>query len=219
MQLKMKDLMLQTSESKSTILYYVKEGLLPEPSKPKPNVHLYDQSCVQIIKFIKYLQHNFSYSIAEIQTIFQDNHFDFDGSFEMMVRSLELISGGRENIWYTKSDFLKLVAMDEKTLKSYQEKGYLFERAKGFSVKEVEIAEILERAKAFGLDFTLFDAYVTDAKFLASKENDVGASLLKENDESHNSRYELLFDLILKFKPYIFNMHTVQAHQKNIQKD
>ena len=219
MQLKMKDLMLQTSESKSTILYYVKEGLLPEPSKPKPNVHLYDQSCVQIIKFIKYLQHNFSYSIAEIQTIFQDNHFDFDGSFEMMVRSLELISGGRENIWYTKSDFLKLVAMDEKTLKSYQEKGYLFERAKGFSVKEVEIAEILERAKAFGLDFTLLDAYVTDAKFLASKENDVGSSLLKEKEESHNSRYELLFDLILKFKPYIFNMHTVQAHQKNIQKD
>ena len=219
MQLKMKDLMLQTSESKSTILYYVKEGLLPEPSKPKPNVHLYDQSCVQIIKFIKYLQHNFSYSISEIQTIFQDNHFDFDGSFEMMVRSLELISGGRENIWYTKSDFLKLVAMDEKTLKSYQEKGYLFERAKGFSVKEVEIAEILERAKAFGLDFTLLDAYVTDAKFLASKENDVGSSLLKEKEESHNSRYELLFDLILKFKPYIFNMHTVQAHQKNIQKD
>ena len=219
MQLKMKDLMLQTSESKSTILYYVKEGLLPDPSKPKPNVHLYDQSCVQIIKFIKYLQHNFSYSISEIQTIFQDNHFDFDGSFEMMVRSLELISGGRENIWYTKSDFLKLVAMDEKTLKSYQEKGYLFERAKGFSVKEVEIAEILERAKAFGLDFTLLDAYVTDAKFLASKENDVGSSLLKEKEESHNSRYELLFDLILKFKPYIFNMHTVQAHQKNIQKD
>ena len=219
MPLKMKDLMLQTSENKSTILYYVKEGLLPEPSKPKPNVHLYDESCVQIIKFIKYLQHNFSYSIAEIKTIFQDNHFDFDGSFEVMVRSLELISGGRENIWYKKSDFLKLVAMDEKTLKSYQEKGYLFERAKGFSVKEVEIAEILERAKAFGLDFTLLDAYVTDAKFLASKENDVGSSLLKDNEESHNSRYELLFDLILKFKPYIFNMHTVQAHQKNIQKD
>ena len=219
MQIKMKDLMLQTSESKSTILYYVKEGLLPEPSKPKPNVHLYDESCVQIIKFIKYLQHNFSYTIAEIQTIFKDNHFDFDGSFEMMVRSLELISGGRENIWYKKSDFLKLVAMDEKTLKYYQEKGYLFERAKGFSVKEVEMAEILERAKEFGLDFTLLDAYVTDAKFLASKENDVGSTLLKENEESHNSRYELLFDLILKFKPYIFNMHTVQAHQKNIQKD
>jgi len=219
MSLKMKDLMLQTSESKSTILYYIKEGLLPEPSKPKPNVHLYDESCVQIIKFIKYLQHNFSYSIAEIQRIFQDNHFDFDGSFEMMVRSLELISGGRENVWYSKDDFLELVTMEEKTLRAYQKKGYLFERLKGYSGKEVEMAEILERSKAFGLDFTLLDDYVEDAKALAKKENEVGSLLLEDNGETHNSRYELLFDLILKLKPYIFNMHTVQTHQNNIQKD
>ena len=84
MLLKMKDLMSQSDESKSTILYYIKEGLLPEPSKPKTNVHLYDPSCIQILKFIKYLQHNFSYSIAEIKNIFQNNHFDFDGSFDMM---------------------------------------------------------------------------------------------------------------------------------------
>ena len=92
---KMKELMALSDESKSTILFYIKEGLLPEPQKPKPNVHLYDESCVQILKFIKYLQHNFSYSISEIQNIFKDNNFDLDGSFEMMVRSLELISGGR----------------------------------------------------------------------------------------------------------------------------
>jgi len=219
MELKMKELMLQTGESKSTILYYVKEGLLPEPSKPKPNVHLYDESCVQILRFIKYLQHNFSYSIAEIQSIFKDNHFDFDGSFETMVRSLELISGGRANSWYNKEDFLEYAEIDEQTLKSYQEKGYLFKREKGFSTKELEIAEILERAKALGLDFTLLDDYVTDAKVLAQKENYVGAQLLKNADETHNRRYELLFDLILKLKPYLFNMHTVQAHQRNISKD
>lgn len=218
MSLKMKDLSLQTNESKSTILYYIKEGLLPQPSKPKPNVHLYDESCIQIIKFIKYLQHNFSYSIAEIKNLFKENNFDFDGSFEMMVRSLELISGGKENQWYSKQDFLKLVTMDEKKLKVYQKKGYLFERAKGFSSKEVEIAEILERASDLGLDFDLLDAYVDDAKILAEKENDIGAALLKGNEESHNTRYELLFDLILTLKPYIFNMHTVQAHKKNISK-
>lgn len=216
MQLKMKELMLQTGESKSTILYYIKEGLLPEPSKPKPNVHLYDISCVQILKLIKYLQHNFSYSIAEIQSIFKDNSFDFDGSFEVMVRSLEVISGGRENVWHKKSDFLKLVAMDDKTLKSYQAKGYLFERAKGFSSKEVEIAEILNRAKRLGLDFALLDAYVDDAEVLAAKENKIGSSLLESGEKTHNERYELLFDLILKLKPYIFNMHTVKVHQNNI---
>jgi DNA-binding transcriptional MerR regulator len=216
---KMKELMALSDESKSTILYYIKEGLLPEPSKPKPNVHLYDESCVQILKFIKYLQHNFSYSIAEIQSIFKDNNFDLDGSFEMMVRSLELISGGRDNKWYTKKEFLVLLSMSEKKLKEYQDKGYLFERAKGFSSKEIEIAEILERAESLGLDCSLLDAYVSDAKVLAQKENSVGSELLKDDAQTHNARYELLFDLILTLKPYIFNMHTVQAHQKNMTKD
>jgi DNA-binding transcriptional MerR regulator len=219
MALKMKELMALSDESKSTILFYIKEGLLPEPQKPKPNVHLYDESCVQILKFIKYLQHNFSYSILEIKSIFYDNHFDFDGSFEMMVRSLELISGGRDNQWYTQKQFLSLLKMDEKKLKEYQEKGYLFERAKGFSSKEVEIAEILERTVSLGLDCSLLDAYVKDAKVLAQKENEVGSTLLKDDKESHNTRYELLFDLILTLKPYIFNMHTVQTHKNIIKKD
>jgi len=216
---KMKELMALSDESKSTILFYIKEGLLPEPQKPKPNVHLYDESCVQILKFIKYLQHNFSYSISEIKNIFQDNNFDFDGSFEMMVRSLELISGGRDNQWYTQKEFLSLLNMDEKKLKEYQDKGYLFERAKGFSSKEVEIAEILERAASLGLDCSLLDAYVADAKVLAKKENDVGSKLLKDNNQSHDARYELLFDLVLTLKPYIFNMHTVETHKNIIQKD
>lgn len=219
MALKMKELMALSDESKSTILYYIKEGLLPAPSKPKPNVHLYDESCVQILKFIKYLQHNFSYSIAEIKSIFENNQFDFDGSFEMMVRSLELISGGRDNTWYDKKAFLSLLSMDEKKLKSYQDKGYLFERAKGFSAKEVEIAEILERAESLGLDCALLDAYVSDAKVLAQKENDIGSKLLQDDSDSHDARYELLFDLVLTLKPYIFNMHTVQTHQNIIKKD
>ena len=219
MALKMKDLMAQSDESKSTILYYIKEGLLPEPQKPKPNLHLYDESCVQILKFIKYLQHNFSYSIAEIKNIFKDNNFDFDDSFEMMVRSLELISGGRDNQWYSKKEFLTLLSIDEKRLKMYQDKGYLFERSKGYSSKEVEVAEILERAEDLGLDCSLLDAYVADAKVLASKENEVGSKLLKDELETHNARYELLFDLVLTLKPYIFNLHTVQAHQNNINKD
>ena len=217
MSLKMKDLMLQTNESKSTILYYLKEGLLPEPNKPKPNVHLYDESCIQIIKFIKYLQHNFSYSLGEIQSIFQENKFDFDSSFEMMVSSLELISGGRDSVWHSRDDFLALTEIEEEQLSSYEKKGYLFERTQGYSSKEIEVVEILKRADSLGLDCSLLDAYVTDAKKLGKRENEIGAKLLAHSQESHNRRYELLFDLVLTLKPYIFNMHTVQAHHHNIQ--
>ncbi len=216
---KMKELMALSKESKSTILYYVKEGLLPEPQKPKPNVHLYDESCVQILKFIKYLQHTFSYSIAEIKRIFADNKFDFDSSFEMMVRSLELVSGGHEGQWYTRQAFLDRLGMEEKQLQDFQQKGYLFEREKGFSDKELEIAEIVLRADALGLDCSLLDAYVADAKALAKKENEVGSKLLKDDTQSHDARYELLFDLVLTLKPYIFNMHTVETHKKHIVKE
>ena len=37
MSIKMAELMKRTGETRSTLLFYVKEGLLQEPSKPKPN--------------------------------------------------------------------------------------------------------------------------------------------------------------------------------------
>ena len=50
--LKMNDLVKLSQTPKSTVLYYVKEGLLPEPVKDKPNFHLYDEHCVKLLSFI-----------------------------------------------------------------------------------------------------------------------------------------------------------------------
>ena len=56
--LKMNDLVKFSQTPKSTILYYVKEGLLPEPVKDKPNFHLYDERfhkskiCLPILNLI-----------------------------------------------------------------------------------------------------------------------------------------------------------------------
>ena len=54
---------------KSTVLYYVKEGLLPEPVKDKPNFHLHDEHCVKLLSFIKYLQSNFNATISQIKAL------------------------------------------------------------------------------------------------------------------------------------------------------
>ena len=209
----MKELVELTGESKSTILYYVKEGLLPEPKKPKPNVHLYDESCVNIIKFIKYLQKKFSYSISEIHKIFENNRFDFDNSFESLIQSIELI-GTNSDKTYSKEEFLELAGINEQELNSFIESGYLIQSH--YTDKELEAVAILKRAKEANLDFSLIDAYVKCAKELATLENEVGYNLLKDDTKSHNRRYELLFDLILNLKPYIFNGYTVKEHQKRI---
>jgi len=214
MALKMKELMQLTGESKSTVLYYVKEGLLPEPEKPKPNVHLYDEECVQIIKFIKYLQSNLSYSIAQIQTILQLNNFNFDSSFEILIHSLEHLSGIKSSNRYSEQELLKLVDLTSEELEEYKAKGYVYERFDGYTDKEIEVIHLLQRVKQTGFDESLLKQYVDAATQLAQQEYQTGAALLNNSDNQVNQNYRLIFDLILMFKPYVFNMLTIREHQR-----
>ncbi len=217
MSLKMKHLMEQTGESKSTILFYVKEGLLPEPEKPKPNLHLYDESCINIIKFIKYLQNQFSYSIAQIQAIFKENKFNFSDDFSMMLRSLQMMSGSSDGKWYNDDDFLELSELSLKELEDYLKRGLLFRQEHGFSTQELKLVEVFKRAKTLGLDEKLFDAYVKSARELAKIEYALGSEMLESDKSLNNEHYELLFDSILTLKPYLFNMHTMQEHKKQME--
>ena len=213
----MKHLMEATGESKSTILFYVKEGLLPEPQKPKPNLHLYDESCINIIKFIKYLQTQFSYSIAQIKSIFQENNFTFSDDFSMMLRSLELMSANPDGKWYNDDEFLELCKLTQQELDNYLKRGLLFRQEQGFSSKELKLVDIFKRAESLGLDAKLFDAYVKSAQELAKIEYALGSEMLENDKTLNNEHYELIFDSILTLKPYIFNMHTMQEHKKQME--
>ena len=218
MPLKMKNLMELTGESKSTILFYVKEGLLPKPDKPKPNLHLYDESCINIIKFIKYLQNQFSYTIAQIKAVFSENRFDFGDDFSMMLKSLQIMAGSGDAKWYSLDDFLELSGLSGDELQDYKDRGLIFKQEQGFSSQELRLVDIFKRAKELGLDERLFDEYVTSAKAIAKIEYRLGADMLECDESRHNEHYELLFDSILTLKPYLFNMHTMQEHQKQMEK-
>jgi len=217
MALKMKHLMEQTGESKSTILFYVKEGLLPEPEKPKPNLHLYDESSINILKFIKYLQNQLSYTIAQIKTIFSENNFSFSDDFSMMLRSLEMMAGSPNSRWYNDEDFLRLSQLSQNELDEYLKNGWLFRQEHGFSDKELKLVNLFKRAKSLGLERKLFDSYVKSAQKMAEIEYKLGSELLESDKSKNNEHYELLFDSILTLKPYIFNMHTMQEHQKQME--
>jgi DNA-binding transcriptional MerR regulator len=217
MALKMKHLMEQTGESKSTILFYIKEGLLPEPEKPKTNLHLYDDSCINLLKFIKYLQNQLSYTIAQIKTIFSKNNFSFSDDFSMMLRSLEVMAGSPNNQWYSDTEFLVLSQLKQEELDIYLDNGWLFRQKQGFSDKELKLVLLFKRAKALNLNKKLFDSYVKSAQIMAEIEYQLGSDLLESDKSRNNEHYELLFDSILTLKPYIFNMHTMQEHQKKME--
>ena len=114
MSIKMAELTELSKTSKSTILYYIKEGLLPQPQKPKPNVHLYDDSAISILQFIRYKKDTLHYSITEIKSIIQDNKIDFKNESETVINYLIAISGqNREE--EIKEIFLMLMKKKQKS--------------------------------------------------------------------------------------------------------
>ncbi len=67
--LKMKDLEAQTGVSREAIHFYLREGLLPEPERPKHNVAFYSAEHVARIRAIKRLQQERSLSLGAIKTM------------------------------------------------------------------------------------------------------------------------------------------------------
>lgn len=74
--LKMKDLEAQTGVSREAIHFYLREGLLPEPNRPKRNVAHYSDEHVVRIRAIKQLQQDRALSLEAIKRILSD--FDYD---------------------------------------------------------------------------------------------------------------------------------------------
>ncbi len=121
MSLKMATLVQKSGLSKSTILYYIKEGLLPEPQKPKPNLHLYDEKSLSILEFIKYLQEHLHYSISEIKTILEDQRIDFENDSQIVINYLSALSGEEKEEQISQiRDQAKEYGIDPALIKAYE---------------------------------------------------------------------------------------------------
>ncbi len=214
MAIKMNELVKLTDTPKSTILFYVKEGLLAQPQKPKPNLHLYDESCIEIIKFIKYLQHNFGSSINEIKSIVNGGNFNFERGFEAILETLSMIMGSAHQSTYTESYICEQYKITLKKLEYYLEEGLLFKRDGLFTVKELEILEILLNLERIGIEMKVMQTYVDHARELAKFEVDYTKKFLIKT-QNKNEAVKALFDTTLILKPYLFNMHTLKSYQES----
>jgi DNA-binding transcriptional MerR regulator len=91
--LKMKDLETLTGVSREAIHFYLREGLLPEPERPKRNVAFYSDEHVVRIRAIKQLQAERGLPLHAIKPLL--DRFDYDavqtqddlGRFELTVQS------------------------------------------------------------------------------------------------------------------------------------
>mgnify|MGYP002713129602 CR=1 FL=1 len=212
MSIKMAELMKRTGETKSTLLYYVKEGLLQEPSKPKPNVHLYSDESVQRVHLIKTLQNQLHYSITQIKHVFEVNSFDFENGVEEIVQKLDIFTGVKEPNFKTIQDATKVYNLDEKTILKYEKAGVIEINNGYFNDSTWKILQILSDLSTCSKSDELLAKYVSTAKELAVLEFELGAQLV-DSDVTNNAQ-ELFLDTLLSLKPYIFNLQTKHEHKR-----
>lgn len=67
--MKMKELERVTGMGRETIRYYIREGLLPEPERPKKNVAIYGKAHIKRLELIKRLQQERYLPLSVIKTI------------------------------------------------------------------------------------------------------------------------------------------------------
>lgn len=208
--IKMNDLVKLTNTPKSTILYYIKEGILPQPYKDKPNFHLYDESNITLLEFIKYLQSHFNASITQIKYLFAQPDFDKKIPYESLIHFLPFIVTS-DNTCFRLEELCDELKLSEQMIKKYQEKGLLNPNSSSYTEKDREVLSILSQCNETELN--LIQTYIDVAKKLAQFEINMTLDGLT-NSNQKDEKLKHLFNILLILKPYIFNMETFKHYQK-----
>ncbi len=74
--MKMKELEARTGIGREAIRFYIREGMLPEPEKPKRNVAYYSEDHVKRLLAIRHLKEERQMSLPRIKTVLTSSEFD-----------------------------------------------------------------------------------------------------------------------------------------------
>lgn len=74
--IKMKELEERTGFNREAIRFYIREGILPEPEKPKRNVAFYSNVHIKRLLAIKFMQQEREMSLSRIKSILASGEFD-----------------------------------------------------------------------------------------------------------------------------------------------
>lgn len=217
MEYKISEVVAKTNVPKSTILYYIKEGLLPEAKKIKSNVHKYSDEHIELIKYIKYMQEKMGSSIDEIKLALENKNDSFSGSYSMLAPLMNTLSGESITLQhYTKSEFIEHFDIDPLLLDQLLHDNILMPLdTNDFTQKEASILNLAESFIEVGVDYSILKEYVKHAKIIAKLEQKMQKDLCAvKNEENFTTLWKITFDTLFSTKKYIFNHSTHQVlHQ------
>ncbi|WP_345992259.1 MerR family transcriptional regulator [Sulfurimonas sp. HSL-1716] len=222
MEYKISQLVSMTGMPKSTILYYIREGMLPEAKKIKSNVHVYNDEHLELIKYIKYMKNSIGSSNDDIKIALKNKNSSLATSFTMiepLMNTLSLVS--KNDRFYTKEEFIGSFKINEKLLDKLIDDGLIVSlHDDRFTEKDVIIIRLVESFEQVGLQYEILKQYMLHAKEISKLERKMQEQLCKvRTDDNFTTLWEIMFDTLFKAKEYVFNRYTYKTFLKAIMED
>lgn len=222
MEYKISELVAHTNVPKSTILYYIKEGMLPEAKKIKSNVHRYSDEHLELIKYIKYMKDEIGSSNEQIKFALQNKNQSLSSSFTMLQPLMNTLSSIPINsIHYSKAQFIEHYGVDENLLKKLLDDEILLPlNDNDFTEKEASIIKLVSYFEEVGVEYEILKDYVKHAKALSELEHKMQAKLCSaRSDTNFSTLWKIMFETLFNAKEYIFNRHTYKVLLKALKDD
>ncbi|MCB1703774.1 MAG: MerR family transcriptional regulator [Halioglobus sp.] len=169
-QYRMSELVQTSGVSRDMIKYYLRAGLLPQPSKPRPNLSLYTDNHLLLIRLILRVQQQTSLSLPEIATAFRAANYD-PTTIEIELLSDKYHAGRRDFIIpfeaETRSDVS--LSVPQAFLDNLHRHG-LLDQTDHLDESQREIAGLLWAASNEGVPIDFFQAAREKLQALAELE-------------------------------------------------
>ena len=214
MEYKISELVVKTNVPKSTILYYIREGLLPEAKKIKSNVHRYSDENIELIHYIKYMKEEIGSTNEQIRFALQNQNQSLSTSATMLQPLMNTLSAiPSDTRHFTKIEFIEYYDVDTTLLEELLEDGILLPlHEDDYTEREASMIKLVRYFKEVGVDYDILKAYVHHAKVLSKLEYQMQTQLCDvRSDKNFSMLWKIMFESLFNAKNYLFNRNTYQV--------
>ncbi|MFY4821515.1 MerR family transcriptional regulator [Aliarcobacter butzleri] len=200
---KMSKLVELSNLNNHTISFYDKKGLLPNTVSTSKNMKYYPEITITVLNLIKYFKDNLNFSIDYIKELFDYYQINFENRSDLILQSIQILSNEIKNP-ILKKDLLNKNIDEAIKLDLLDDKEVYFKT-------EIEVLDTFNELKKYDVSTELISQYVKTSKNLALLEKELTNKVLQKNGFLPEV---LVLDILNKFKPYIFNRHTILEFKK-----
>ncbi|AGR76523.1 transcriptional regulator, MerR family [Aliarcobacter butzleri 7h1h] len=200
---KMSKLVELSNLNNHTISFYDKKGLLPNTVSTSKNMKYYPEITITVLNLIKYFKDNLNFSIDYIKELFDYYQINFENRSDLILQSIQMLSNEIKNP-ILKKDLLNKNIDEAIKLDLLDDKEVYFKT-------EIEVLDTFNELKKYDVSTELISQYVKTSKNLALLEKELASKVLEKVGVLPEV---LVLDILNKFKPYIFNRHTILEFKK-----